>query len=57
MQAANHCCGNFDYGEDEMQLSGLTPRPSVKVNARPTPQNLPEEISALARLQGSCVPC
>ncbi|PSC71889.1 Flavin reductase-FMN-binding domain containing [Micractinium conductrix] len=31
VEAANHCCGNFDYGEDEMQLSGLTPRPSVKV--------------------------
>eukprot|EP00887_Chlorella_sp_A99_P004648 scaffold4.g4648.t1 len=30
-KAANHCCGNFDYGEDEMALSGLTPLPSVKV--------------------------
>jgi flavin reductase (DIM6/NTAB) family NADH-FMN oxidoreductase RutF len=31
VEAANHCCGNFDYGDDEMQLSGLTPLPSVKV--------------------------
>lgn len=31
VEAANHCCGNFDYGEDEMALSGLTPLPSVKV--------------------------
>ncbi|KAL4859768.1 hypothetical protein ACK3TF_000057 [Chlorella vulgaris] len=27
VEAANHCCGNFDYGEDEMELSGLTPLP------------------------------
>ncbi len=31
IEAANHCCGNFDYGENEMQISGLTPMPSVKV--------------------------
>lgn len=31
VEAANHCCGNFEYGEDEMQLAGLTPAPSVKV--------------------------
>lgn len=30
VEAANHCCGNFDYGEDEMELSGLTPLPSIK---------------------------
>ena len=30
VEAANHCCGNFDYGEDEMVLSGLTALPSVK---------------------------
>jgi len=30
-EAANHCCGNFEYGENEMQLSGLTPLPSTKV--------------------------
>ena len=31
VEAANHCCGNFDYGENEMELSGLTPLPSLKV--------------------------
>ena len=31
VEAANHCCGNFDYEENEMQLSGLTPLPSLKV--------------------------
>ncbi|KAI7842377.1 hypothetical protein COHA_004016 [Chlorella ohadii] len=31
IEAANYCCGNFDYGEDEMELSGLTPLPSLKV--------------------------
>ena len=31
VEAANLCCGNFDYGEDEMELSGLTPVPSHKV--------------------------
>ena len=31
IEAANHCCGNFDYGEDEMELSGLTPLPSLRV--------------------------
>ncbi|EFN57380.1 hypothetical protein CHLNCDRAFT_14085, partial [Chlorella variabilis] len=30
VEAANHCCGNFDYGEDEMVLSGLTALPSVR---------------------------
>lgn len=34
VEAANHCCGNFDYGEDEMELSGLTPLPSIKVKPR-----------------------
>lgn len=31
IEAANYCCGNFDFGKDEMELSGLTPMPSVKV--------------------------
>ena len=31
VEAANHCCGSFPYGTDEMQLSGLTPVESVKV--------------------------
>ena len=31
VEAANHCCGSFPYGHDEMALSGLTPAPSVKV--------------------------
>lgn len=31
IEAANHCCGMFDYGEDEMQLAGLTPLPSERV--------------------------
>lgn len=31
VEAANHCCGNFDYGENEMELSGLTPVTSLKV--------------------------
>ncbi|KAL6779259.1 hypothetical protein ACKKBF_B18175 [Auxenochlorella protothecoides x Auxenochlorella symbiontica] len=33
VEAANHCCGNFDYGQNEFELSGLTPMPSVKVKA------------------------
>ncbi|GMH33663.1 hypothetical protein BSKO_01497 [Bryopsis sp. KO-2023] len=31
VEAANHTCGNFDPGVNEMELSGLTPVPSVKV--------------------------
>ncbi|KAL4444869.1 hypothetical protein ABPG77_003919 [Micractinium sp. CCAP 211/92] len=31
IEAANHTCGNFDYGDNEMEISGLTPLPSVKV--------------------------
>jgi len=31
MEAANHCCGAFDYGVNEMELSGLTPVPSAKI--------------------------
>lgn len=31
VEAANHCCGNFPYGTDEMQLSGLTPVESLRV--------------------------
>lgn len=31
IEAANHTCGNFDYGDNEMELAGLTPLPSVKV--------------------------
>jgi flavin reductase (DIM6/NTAB) family NADH-FMN oxidoreductase RutF len=31
VEAANHCCGNFSYGTNEMTLSGLTPVPSEKV--------------------------
>ena len=30
-EAANHCCGAFPFGQDEMALSGLTPIPSLKV--------------------------
>ena len=30
VEAANHCCGNFDYGENEFELSGLHPIPSEK---------------------------
>lgn len=35
IEAANHTCGNFEYGEDEMQLAGLTPLPATKVRAAP----------------------
>ncbi|KAK9823932.1 hypothetical protein WJX72_006453 [[Myrmecia] bisecta] len=31
IEAANHTCGNYDRGINEMELSGLTPVPSVKV--------------------------
>lgn len=31
IEAANHTCGMFDYGVNEMQLTGLTPVPSTKV--------------------------
>jgi len=31
VEAANHCCGAFDYGINEMELSGLTPVPAIKV--------------------------
>lgn len=31
VEAANHTCGNFDAGEDEFTLSGLTPQRSVRV--------------------------
>jgi flavin reductase (DIM6/NTAB) family NADH-FMN oxidoreductase RutF len=31
IEAANHTCGDFDRGVDEMALAGLTPAASVKV--------------------------
>lgn len=31
VEAANHCCGNFEYDEDEMAAAGLTPAPSARV--------------------------
>ena len=31
VEAANHTCGNYDRGVNEIDLSGLTPIPSVKV--------------------------
>lgn len=31
VEAANHTCGNYDHGIDEMQLASLTPEASVKV--------------------------
>lgn len=31
IEAANHTCGNFDYGVNELHLSGLTPQPSTKI--------------------------
>lgn len=31
VEAANHCSGPFDYGEDEMALAGLTPVKSLRV--------------------------
>ena len=31
VEAANHTCGNYDRGVNEIELSGLTPAPSVKV--------------------------
>lgn len=31
VEAANHCCGNFPYGSNEMELSGLHPQPSHKI--------------------------
>jgi flavin reductase (DIM6/NTAB) family NADH-FMN oxidoreductase RutF len=31
IEAANHTCGPYDLGVDEMQLAGFTPEPSVKV--------------------------
>lgn len=31
LESANHTCGPFDRGVDEMKLAHLTPIPSVKV--------------------------
>jgi hypothetical protein len=31
VEAANHTCGNYDRGINEIELSGLTPVPSLKV--------------------------
>lgn len=31
VEAANHTCGNYDPDVNEMDLSGLTPEPSIKV--------------------------
>jgi flavin reductase (DIM6/NTAB) family NADH-FMN oxidoreductase RutF len=30
LEAANHTCGEYDRGVNEMELAGLTPVPSVK---------------------------
>ena len=35
VEAAHHTCGNYDRGVDELELSGLTPLPSVKVQPAP----------------------
>ncbi|EIE20364.1 hypothetical protein COCSUDRAFT_54305 [Coccomyxa subellipsoidea C-169] len=31
LEAANHTCGNYDRGVNEIELAGLTPTPSVRV--------------------------
>lgn len=31
LEAANHTCGNYDRGVNEIELTGLTPMPSVRV--------------------------
>jgi len=36
-EAANHTCGDYDTGVDEMALAGLTPEPSVQVTAARAP--------------------
>ena len=32
LESANHTCGSYDRGVDELRLSSLTPIPSVKVS-------------------------
>lgn len=32
LEAANHTCGNYDRGVNEVELAGLTPVPSVRVS-------------------------
>ena len=49
VEAANHCCGNFEYGEDEMELSGLTPMPSVKASRCPPPARASPRRAATCR--------
>lgn len=36
VEAANHTCGNYDRGINEIELSGLTPVPSLKVQCHLT---------------------
>ena len=31
LESANHTCGEYDRGVNELELAGLTPVPSVKV--------------------------
>lgn len=32
LEAANHTCGNYDRGVNEIELAGLTPVPSIRVS-------------------------
>ena len=41
VEAANHTCGNFDRGVNEMELAGLTSMPSVMVRSLPLQHIVP----------------
>ena len=34
LESANHTCGNYDRGVNEIELAGLTTQPSMKVPAQ-----------------------
>lgn len=34
LESANHTCGNYDRGVNEIELAGLTPMASVRVSSR-----------------------
>ncbi len=49
LEAANHTCGEYDKGCNEMELAGLTPEPSYKVGLHRCPA-MPDLICQLAGL-------
>lgn len=47
LEAANHTCGNYDRGVNEIGLAGLTPMPSVRVGRFAEAEILQNAVTSL----------